>query len=440
MFDRLKEILQRLFGKKTVLTDDEIAAHKKYTSDYEDISDINFTSIFANKLASLAVTESNVNVVRSGASERRAAILDDLINDVWTKSNKITAQALGTGGAVLLPYSVSGKIYTDIVPQSRFYINKMRGEDILEATILADVTVRDNQTYCRYTDYSLNCNTYTIRNRATRNGNPCPINLLAEWENITEEIQIANVERILLAYLKCPTDNRQTESAYGVPVTFGCEKIIEDIKDCLKQIQTEYREKRVRVFADEGMFDKNDKLTDSIFKKFMVGGKLEAGPFLEIFDPSIRDSAYYNRLSNLFEFLEKSVGTAKGILTEPATQGATATEIKRSIYDTFALVENMRKNWEAAITNLVYAYDVLADFYNLSPPGKYNIRFDWSYAMIESSQETYQQMADGVASGVIKKAELRQYIKPNESLEEAQEAVASIRQEEPRLQDLIGAE
>lgn len=440
MFDKLKEILQRLFGKKTVLTNDEIAAHNKYTSNYEDISDINFTSIFANKLASLTVTESNVNVVGSGDSERRATLLDNLINSVWTKANKITAQTFGTGGVVLLPYSVSGKIYTDVVPQNRFFINKMQGEDILEATILADVIVRDNQTYCRYTDYSLQNNVYIVRNRAVRNGNPCPLDILTEWENIMEEIRIANVDKILIAYLKCPTDNRRTESEYGVPVTFGCEKIIEDIKECLKQIQTEFREKRVRVFADESMFDKNDKLNNSIFKKFIVGGKIEAGPFLEIFDPSIRDSAYYNRLSNLFELLEKSVGTAKGILTEPATQGATATEIKRSIYDTFALVENMRKNWEAAIFDLVYAYDVFADFYSLAPQSEYTIRFDWSYAMIESSQETYQQLADGVAAGVVKKAELRQYIKPNESLEEAQIAIDDIRSKEPNLRDLIGAE
>ena len=151
---------------------------------------------------------------------------------------------------------------------------------------------------------------------------------------------------------------------------------------------------------------------------------------MEVFDPAIRESSYYTRLTHLFELLEKAVGVSRGILTEQVTQGATATEIKRASYDTFALVENMRKNWEKAAQELAYAYNVLAEFYGITPLGDFTIRWDWSYALIESSTESWQELVTGVQMGIIRKEELRQFIRPNESIAEAKKAIREINKED----------
>ena len=222
-----------------------------------------------------------------------------------------------------------------------------------------------------------------------------------------------------VAHLKCPVDNRRAHDFYGVPITYGCGKIIADIRECMEQIRDEFAQKQVRVFADEALFGNSEAIEGTLFKRFMVGGSLENGPFLEVFDPAIRESSYYTRLTHLFELLEKAVGVSRGILTEQVTQGATATEIKRAAYDTFALVENMRKNWERAAQELAYAYNVLAEFYGITPPGDFTIRWDWSYALIESSTESWQELVTGVQLGIIRKEELRQFIRPNESIAEA---------------------
>ena len=384
---------------------------------------MNLTAVFANKLACLAVSESAVSV---DGETPRARFIGGLLDGVWDRARKITARALGTGGVVLIPYAAGGKIYTDAVPQNRFFINSVQGDDITAASILADVILRDGKRFARYTDYALEDRVYIIRTRAECEGKRVPLSAVPEWAGIAEEIRIANVDKMLFAHLKCPVDNRRGDDFYGVPVTYGCGRIIRDIRECLEQIREEFRQKRVRVFADEALFGGGDEIEGSLFKRFMAGGSLESGPFFEIFDPAIRESAYYSHLLHLFALLEKAVGVSRGILTDQVTQGATATEIKRAAYDTYATVENIRKGWEKAAAELAYAYSVFAEFYGITPPGDYTLRWDWSYALIESGAESWQQMVAGAELGVIKKEELRQFIKSNESIEDAKRAIRDI--------------
>ena len=58
--------------------------------------------------------------------------------------------------------------------------------------------------------------------------------------------------------------------------------------------------------------------------------------------------------------------------------------------------------------------------------------------MIESNQETFSQLRQGYSDGVIKKSEYRQFLKPNETLEESEEALKQIKEESPSTKDLIG--
>ena len=439
--NQFNDSIFKLFDKIPILSDWATEKHKEYAISYLDTKNINFTAIFANKLASLATTESNVNVV---GDNRRCEVLDEMLQVMWDKAKDITAQALGAGGVVLLPYSSGDKIYTDVVSQDRFAINSMTGEDIREATILADMTVRNNLRYYRYTDYSIDGSTYIIRNKATRDNSPVPLETIPEWAGIEEEIRIANVDKVLFAYLRCPVDNRNNDVSYGVPITFGSEKIIADIMECLRQINLEYERKQVFVGMDSQLLkkpknsDREQPPASGLFK--LLESDDEGKNFWQIFDPAIRDSSYYSRLSNLFELLEKSVGVSKGILTEPATSGATATEIKRSTYDTYAMIESIRHQWQKAIKHLVYAYDVLANYYSLSPAGDYQIRYDWDYSLIESSQESWQQIKDGQSMGIVRKAEARQYLFPGETMDESQSVIDEIAENEPNLSTLIGDE
>lgn len=438
MFGNARELIIHLFNKIMGISDTDTRANNSYAKAYEDISDINFNAIFSNKLAGFVTTESNIDVVNADDNPektKRVGLLDQLVEEMWGQSRKITSRMLGTGGVVLIPYVVDGCIYTDIVSQNRFFINRTLGNQVTQACVLADQTTIDKKKYYRWVYYELHNTIYTITNKVSDDKGAVSPETVPEWSTIAPVISIGNVTQMLFAYLKCPIDKRSCDDLYGVPITYGNEKLLKQIKDHISYLASEYELKKPFVGASEMLFDKYNNLPkNGLFKKL----ESDNDDFWAVFDPAIRDTSLIAGLNIWFELLEKSIGTSRGILTQPNTSGATATEIKRSSYDTFALIENIRSVWEHGINDLVYAFDVLTEHYGITPKSDYKVKFDWSYALVESSQETFSQLTQAQSIGAVSKAEMRQFVKPSETLEEAQDKVDEILQNEPPLNILVG--
>ena len=431
MFRKFWNKILALFGKKQLPDDMLMQANDKFTYDYENINDINFTAIFANKLANITISDSNIDVV---GDNKRAELLQETLKRLKKKLKKIVARDLGTGGVLVIPYVNRNKIYFNIITQNRFSINKMIGDDIVDCTIMAEHIVRNREHYYRWADYTLENNNLYIRYRSTLDGEPVEMTLIPEWENI-EDISITNVDRMPFMYIKSPIDNRKEMDKYGAPITYGCDKQVAKITKDLEQIDREYSLKEAFVGADSTMFKGDDALpTNGLYKKINAG----EDNFWEVFDPAFRDTSYYNKLMNDFALLEKAVGTDRGILTEPLSTYQNRDEARRANQNTFSIIDNVRDSLEEGLKDFLYACDVLANYYGLSPQGEYELSTDWSYTMLEDSTQEFSQLMQGESRGVIRKAELRQYLKPNETLEEAQAVIDEIKKESPNTQDLLG--
>ena len=165
--------------------------------------------------------------------------------------------------------------------------------------------------------------------------------------------------------------------------------------------------------------------------------KIDAGEdtFFEVFDPAFRP--YTDRLQELYQRLEHEIGTSAGILSDVETQNATATEIKRAMYDTFTIVDDMRSNVEKAMEDFIYSANVLANAYNLSPQGDYELSFDWSYSLLEDTTEEFNQLIVAQGKGIVSDVEVRQWLKPDETLEQSQKAIEEIRASEPSVESII---
>ncbi len=438
LIDAIKKLFNRQPVESTAAREEDQAAARKY----EDTHDVNFVAISAKKLANLTVAESKVNVVGTAeTAPPRAEMINDLIQRFWNKQSlRATAMAYGYGGVFIIPYVVSNDIYIDVVPQNRCIATRRIGDRIIGLSVLAERRQTANNIYYRITDYELDGNIYRIKNRALRDGQEVTLATIADWAGMTEDIQIVGVDRMLMGFLPCPNNRRDHDDGgiTGAAITYGNDRLLADIQQCLNDIRAEYKNKQVKIFVDETMLDDKDELSATIYKKLMVGGKLESGNFFEIFDPAIRDSAYFSRLNMLFDLFEKSIGVSKGLLTDPVTGQATATEIKRANYDTYALVEAMRKKWEDAVNDLAYAINVFANLTGGTPQADYEIQWDWGYSLIENSGETWAQLLQAQSAGVVSKAELRQFLRQDESLDEAQAAIDEITAQEPTLSQLLG--
>ena len=426
-------ILQNVFKVDTQTTQKEVEDNQVYAREYERIDDINFNAIFSNKLANYVVNDSNVNLTGENA---RVDLLDNTLQSMWKRAKKIISMGFGYGGVVLVPYVKGGKIYYNIVPQNRLTIDETEGDLITGATILAErkiITGRiSKKVYLRWTNYKIENGNLEITQQFTdEDGNKIPVPDF--WKNIQEKQIITGVDRCLFGYLKSPVNNRRGYDKYGVPITYGCESTIAEIKDTLKQLYREYKLKETFVGADVTMFNgKNALPANGLFKKVDAG----KDDFFEVFDPAFRP--YTERLQELYKRLEHEIGTSYGILSEVTTQNATATEVKRAMYDTFTIVDDMRSNVEKAIDDFLYSANVLANAYNLSPQGEYEVGFDWDYSLLEDSQEAFTQLITAQGKGIISEVEVRQFLKPDETLEDAQAKIDEIKYNEPSVEQIIG--
>lgn len=428
-------ILTNVFKIQTETTSKEVDDNSKYATQYEYIDDINFNAIFSNKLANYVVADSNMKITGENA---RVDLLNKTGQSMWKKAKKFVSMGFGYGGVILVPYVKGGKIYYSIVSQNRVTIDETDGDLITGATVLAEKRVIsgniNTKTYMRWTNYQIqNGNMVITQQFSDDKGNKIPTPEF--WANIQEVQTITNVDRVLFGYLKSPINNRRANDKYGVPITYGCEATINEIKTTMQQLLDEYELKRPFVGVDVTMFNgKNQLPAHGLFKKIDFGTDGESR--FEVFDPAFR--SYTDRLQELYKRLEHEVGTSAGIISELNTENATATEIKRAMYDTFTLVDDMRSNLEKCMEDFFYACNVLANAYNLSPQGEYELGFDWSYSLIEDPDAEFNHLIAGVNKNVISEAELRNWIKPDEDMEQSQKAVDEIKANNPTVDDLLG--
>ena len=435
MFQKFIMWIFRLFNIQSQTTQKEVEDNQKYAVEYERIDEINFNSIFSNKLANYVINDSNVNITGENA---RVELLDKTTQSMWKKAKKITSMGFGYGGVILVPYVKSGKIYYNIVSQSRVTIDEIEGENIIGATIIADKKtvnkgIGNSKTYYRLTNYRVRNGNIEITQKFTdENGHEVAVPDF--WKNIELKKVITGVDRALFGYIKSPINNRTTDDKYGVPITYGCDSTIAEIKETMKQLYREYKLKETFVGADSTMFDGKDSLPlNGLFKKVDAGDDT----FFEVFDPAFRP--YTERLQELFKRLEHEIGTSAGILSEVNTANATATEIKRSMYDTFTIVDDMRSNIEKGIEDFLYSANVLANAYNLTPQGEYEVSFDWDYSLLEDSQEAFSQLITAQAKGIVSEVEVRQWLHPDETLEDSQKAIDEIKESEPSVETIMAS-
>ena len=429
-------ILRNIFKVPTETSEKGLDDHQRYAFDYERIDSINFNAIFSNKLANYVVSDSTINI---DGDNDRTELLNKIGQSLWKKFKKYVSMIFGYGGVFLIPYVKGNKLFYNVVPQGRVTIDNIEGDKITGATILAEKKrIRYNsgktKIFIRWTNYRIENEKCIIEQKfSDENGDEIPVPDF--WNNILLKQTITNVDRVLFGFIKSPINNRKTNDKYGVPITYGCDSTIKEIKDTMKQIAREYELKETFVGVDITMFDgKNALPKNGLWKKIDSG----RDDFFEVFDPQFRD--YTTRLQELYKRLEHEIGTSYGILSEVQTQNATATEIKKSMYDTFVICDDMRTNIEKGLDDFFYACNILANAYNLSSQGDYQIDFDWSYSLLEDTQTEWTQMVYGNNIGIISKLELRQWLKPDESIEDSKKALEEIQEEEPSTEELLKEE
>lgn len=398
-------------------------------------SGLNPTAIGAGVIANIAIDDSDIII--DGENARADAIRD--MKDYYTDELQtvVAEVSLGTGDAIVRPFTDGRYIGLNVIGNDNFVITECIGTHIKGVIMLLDEYSEKNKIYRLFESQTLKEDNEQpivyIRRFAYENNKE--ISLLAtSWENMVEE-EVITATQLLIGRYKCPTINRDDyNSINGVPITFGCEEIIETIRQKYEQYNAEFDQKQALIFADKTMFKKDPDNIGGIKKEiegtmFMkVKGAIDGGVkgMVEDYSPAIRETEFREANNFNLSVLELCCGFSRGVFTTPETAFATATEMKNSLKKTFAFVKRFRKRLELGDRMLFNAINIIMNVNATTPIGDWDIRHDWSYDYIEETKERFNQLVQGHSAGVVKDETLCAWIN-NLKEDEAQQYMAELK-------------
>lgn len=387
---------------------------------------INPTAIGANVVTNIAVDDSDIQVI--GDSARAQAIQELLYYYVDNILSVAAEVSLGTGDCLIRPFTDGNDIGFNIIGSDDFLITASIGYRLKGVIIKLDEYETRTSVYRLFESQSLRTEgdrQVVVINRFAFKGSEETDISNTIWKDITTEEYIV-ADQLLLGRYKCPTINRDNyNSANGVPITFGCAEIIDNIKKKYEQYNDEFDRKESRIFADRTLFKRaeNDRLELSSSKEFInVRGGVDGGITSQIYDysPSIREEEFKSANDFNLSILELCCGFSRGIFTSPETSFATATELKNSLKKTFAFVKSFRRRIEHGNKELFNAVNIIMNLNSVTPDGKWELQHDWSYDYIEQTSEKFNQLIQSLDRNAIKTEDLTAWVlnlRPEEAAE-----------------------
>ena len=421
-----------------------------------DSKGISVTATLAESLTTLATVDSAVEIV---GDSKRAKYIDTYMR--WVINKKLSAIGqicLGTGDCLARPNVRGKRLGIDVITNKDFIIVDCVGDFLLSVLIRCEVLKKDNKIYERWEYHKLNENAdgksyVSIEQLAFADGRKIPLTSVSSWENMNEYQVIPNVDKLLFGRFKCPKVNRHdVNSNNGVPITHGNEEIVKEIKASYRRFNNEFDKTEPMLFADKSIF-KSIKVKNAegkvIEKSVLPKGKdrlimnvnanrnVGDGNAIKEWAPNIRDASLDNGIERNFRMLELFCGLSEGILSKSTLTYTNVDEVRKSVQATYAMITNFRGVLEEGLNDLIYAVDIICNYNEITPPGTYNIDYNWSDSYIESMRERFNQLLQGLNMDVISKAEFRSWLK-DEPLEVSEQIIAEM--EKKNLGDESGQE
>lgn len=396
---------------------------------------INPTAIGAGIIANIAIDDSDIIIEGKNArADALRKIKEYYTDELQTPTAEV---ALGTGDAIVRPFTDGKYIGLNVIGNDNFIITESIGTHIKGVIMKLDEYTNDNKTFRLFESQTLKNIDKTpvvyIRRLAYREDTEVDLTATS-WEDLaTEETIIA--DQLLIGRYKCPTLNRENyNSVNGVPITFGCEDIVENIKAKYIQYNDEFDRKQALIFADRTMFKKDGDEKSGVSyniegtKFIKMRGGIDGGVsnMIEAYSPAIRETEFREANNFNLSILELCCGFSRGIFTSPETAFATATEMKNSLKKTFAFVKRFRRRLELGDRMLFNAINIIMNINNTTPLGDWNMHHDWSYDYIEETKERFNQLLQGHNEGVVKDETLCAWIN-NLTEEEATKYMAELK-------------
>ena len=456
LFDMVLDRLAAALGKRIQGYEQNAA----YRDSGRKGTDFSVESMVCESLANLTVLEYSMPVEGGSA---RARMLDE-VSDAFVRDKLRDAVAMGflTGDSITVPSWNGRSMDNVLVDAGSFAILGANGHEVTSMIYVVDE--KQIKYGARYTllrlielvPYSAQDGTQTYANRyktfIAKDGTitDIPLSEFPDWaETNEEEWVIPNVDRLLIGRYRSFTLNPLRPNAQkGTPICFGASAPIREIHYLTQQMHEEFGLSEKAIIADKTLFKRElrrDGEGNVISQKLVlpkgrerlfmdVGNRGGSGkPLIQEWAPTIQLQPYIDALEKQYQEVEKCVGVSSGILSNLNDQSyQNVDNVRKSTIKTQSFVNAARDVCESYLSDMLYAWNAIMNFYGVTPVGDYNVEYKWSDEYINTFSDQQNAILAGEAIGATDAVDYRVFVM-GESPEVAKERVAEIKAEKAAL-------
>lgn len=452
LFDMVLDRLAAALGKRI----QGYEQHAAYRDSGKKGTDYSVESMVCESLANLMMLEYSMPIEGGSA---RARMLDE-VSDAFVRDTLCNAVAMGflTGDSITVP-SWNGRTMDNVlVDAGSFAILGANGHEVTSMIYVVDE--KQIKYGARYTllrlielvPYTAQDGTQTHANRyktfIAKDGTitDIPLSEFPDWAAANEEEWvIPNVDRLLIGRYRSFTLNPLRPNAQkGTPICFGASAPIMEIHYLTQQMHAEFGLSEKAIIADKTLFKKElrrDSEGNVISQKLVlpkgrerlfmdVGNRGGSGsPLIQEWAPTIQLQPYIDALEKQYQEVEKCVGVSSGILSNLNDQSyQNVDNVRKSTIKTQSFVNTAREVCESYLSDMVYAWNAILNFYGVTPVGDYHVEYKWSDEYINTFSDQQNAILAGEAIGATDAVDYRVFVM-GESPEVAKERVAQIKAE-----------
>ena len=376
--------------ERTIRRCEEIyTGHPDWVDQDDHIRTINFAKSICSEVARL--TTLGIGIKLDGST--RANWLQEVIDKEYFNIREWCEYANAYGTVVLKPNDKSIDLYLP----DRYVVTAQEDGEISGIIFISQKKV-DEKYYTRLEYHRfIDSGEYAISNRCyvgdtiTAIGEYVPIEK-TPWPYMYEEAIAEKVDRPLYGVLKTPhANNIDIGSPMKLPIFAEAIEELKELDIAYSRIAKEiFDSKRILLLDSDRMMPSGGKVEDltraqnearkamglpDIVKNVFGDG---VNSFYEEINPSINTDARLSGINSLLSQIGYKIGFSNGYFVFNESSGIqTATGVEAEQQRTIQFIKDVRDKLENCLDGVIYALNVFADLYDLSPAGSYEVVYDF---------------------------------------------------------------
>lgn len=451
ILDRLRslvnEVMHKLIPYKQIeqaghfespVSEKMAAAHTLWAQMYQNqapwladdgMRSLNLAAFICSELARQVVMELKWNITGTQKdagdapqnNPRASYLSDEFSRCMGITLREKLQQGMASGGMVIRPYPVGGRLFFDFSPDWCVYPAAFNGSGDLTDVIFRDQHTDGKTIYTRLERQTVSGDDVVITQRCFRSQTPgtlgteCPLTAVPLWAELAPELTVHNTggRPLFGRYRVASANTEDLDTVLGSSVFAAAADCIRDADEQYSRLIWEFKAKETAIDVDptallpvgNGARAELPKLERRLFRALDLGHE----DTYHVYDPPIRDVSILNGLNSIFCRIEDLCGIARGTVSDPNEQAMTATQIKMMKQRTYETISVNQQALESCLRDVIRAMDIYASALGLAPPGEYDASFEWDDSVIVDTDQQLNERLSLVNAGAMSKAELRMW-------------------------------